>query len=138
MVHIPNINVKKPDFLKTKFEVEFLSMALACGGILVLMVALPYVSAHYGIGRLYSFMVIILSVCLIIGGMTLSHFLSKERTCAKKVYENIFSQGFCEAKKLFGKVFLSKKRFVLKEKQKSLIRNFSFIKKEKEGRKDEI
>jgi uncharacterized membrane protein len=138
MVSIPNINVKKPDFLKTEFEIEFVSMALACGGILVLMVALPYVSAHYGTDRLYSFMAIILSVCFIIGGMTLSHFLSKERTCAKKVYENIFSQGFCEAKKLFGKAFLSKKRFVLKEKQKSLIRNFSFIKKQKEGRKDEI
>ena len=32
------------------------------------------------------------------------HFLSKERTCAKKDYS-------------FGKAFLSKKRFVLKEKQ---------------------
>ena len=138
MVSISNINVKKPDFLKTEFEIEFLSMALGCVGILALTVALPYVSTGYGTDRLYSLMVIILSVCFIIGGMTLSHFLSKERTCAKKVYENIFSQGFCEAKKLFGKAFLSKKRFVLKEKQKSLIRNFSFIKKQKEERKDEI
>jgi uncharacterized membrane protein len=138
MIAISNINVKKPDFLKTKFEVEFLTMALACAGILALTVALPYVSTGYGSDRLYSLVIIILSVCFVIGGMTLSHFLSKERTCAKKVYENIFSQGFCKAKKLFGKVFLSKKRFVLKEKQKSLIRNFSFIKKQKEGRKDEI
>ncbi|NQE54751.1 hypothetical protein C5S29_14270 [ANME-1 cluster archaeon GoMg3.2] len=138
MVHIPNINVKKLDFLKTKFEVEFLTMALACAGILALTVALPYVSTGYGTDRLYSLVIIILSVCFVIGGMTLSHFLSKERTCAKKVYKNIFSQGFCEAKKLFGKAFLSKKRFVLKEKQKSLIRNFSFIKKQKGGRKDEI
>jgi len=33
------------------------------------------------------------------------HFLSKERTCAKKEYVS------------FGKAFLPKKRFVLKEKQ---------------------
>jgi uncharacterized membrane protein len=138
MIAISNAKVKKPDFLKTKFEVEFLTMALACAGILVLTVALPYVSQHYGTDRLYSLVMIMLSVCFIIGGMTLSHFLSKERTCAKKVYENIFSQGFCEAKKLFGKVFLSKKRFVLKEKQKSFFKKKALSKEQKEGRKDEI
>ena len=140
MVSISNIGVKKPYFLKTKFEPEFLTMALACAGILVLTVALPYVSTRYGIDRLYSLVIIILSVCFIIGGMTLSHFLSKERTCAKK--ETLFAKqkAFMEKcyRSSFGKAFLSKKRFVLNEKQKSSIRNFSFIKKQKEGRKDEI
>ena len=75
MVSISNIKVKKPDFLKTKFEVEFLTMVLACAGILVLTVALPYVSTGYGVDRLYSLVVIILSVCFVIGGITLSKHL---------------------------------------------------------------
>ena len=40
------------------------------------------------------------------GKVLMEHFLSKERTCAKKDYNS------------FGKAFLSKKRFVLKEKTK--------------------
>jgi len=48
------------------------------------------------------------------------HFLSKERTCAKK--ETLFAsqKAFTENcyRSSFGKAFLSKKRFVLKEKQK--------------------
>jgi uncharacterized membrane protein len=139
MIDISNVKHKKPDFLKTEFEMEYLVMALACAGLLVIMVALPYVSKGYGIDRMYAMMLVILSVCFIIGGMTLSkyfsffikYFLSKERTCAKKE---------CNS---FGNAFLSKKRFVLKEKQKSLSKSFSFkkkllLKKQKKGRKDEI
>ena len=76
MVVVSNINLKKPDFLKTKFEMEYLMMALVCSGLLVVMVALPFVSVGYGIQRLYSLMMVILSVCFIIGGMTLSKNLS--------------------------------------------------------------
>jgi uncharacterized membrane protein len=68
---------------------------------------------------LYAVTITILSVFFVIGGIMLSklfffftkHFLSKERTCAKKD---------CNS---FGKAFLSKKRFVLKEKQKSSTKN---------------
>jgi hypothetical protein len=46
------------------------------------------------------------------------HFLSEERTCAKK--ETLFAsqKSFTEKcyRSSFGKAFLSKKRFVLKEK----------------------
>jgi uncharacterized membrane protein len=130
MVSISNVKHKKPGFLKTKFEVEYLVMALGCAGLLVIMVALPYVSVGYGIQRLYSLVLIILSVCFVMGGMTLSHFLSKERTCAKKetlfakqkaFMENnsFFSQAFF-LRKVVGKAFLSKKRFVLKEKNNVL------------------
>ena len=89
MVAISNVKLKKPDFLKTKFEMEYLVMALACAGLLVIMVALPYVSTGYGIQRLYSLVLVILSVCFVMGGMALSHFLSKERTCTKK--ETLFA-----------------------------------------------
>ena len=115
----PELNFKKPDFLKEKFEATYFMIALACAGLLVAFVALPFVSTGYGIDRLYAVAITILSVFFVIGGITLSkhfffftkHFLSKERTCAKKD---------CNS---FGKAFLSKKRFVLKEKQKSSTKN---------------
>jgi len=44
------------------------------------------------------------------------HFLSKERTCAKKEYVS------------FGKAFLPKKRFVLKEKIIVSLVKLSFLK----------
>ena len=72
MVVISNINLKKPDFLKTKFEMEYLVMALVSSGLLVAMVVLPHVSVGYGIQRVYSLAIVILSVCFFIGGMTLS------------------------------------------------------------------
>jgi uncharacterized membrane protein len=138
MVSISNVKHKKPDFLKTKFEMEYLAMALGCAGLLVIMVALPYVSVGYGMQRLYSLVLIILSVCFVMGGMTLSHFLSKERTWAKK--ETLFAKqkAFMEnnsffspaffLRKVVGKAFLSKKMFVLKEKNKgSQVRAYLII-----------
>jgi uncharacterized membrane protein len=89
MILISNVKHKKPDFLKTKFEMVYLIIVLMCAGLLVIMVALPYISIGYDIWRLYSLVLIILSVCFVIGGITLSHFLSKERTCAKK--ETLFA-----------------------------------------------
>ena len=134
MVSIANVNQKKHDFLKSKFELEYLAIALMCAGLLVIIIVVPYLSVGYDIWRLYALVLTILSVCFIIGGITLSHFLSKERTCAKK--ETLFAKqkAFMEKcyRNSFGKAFLSKKRFVLKEKQKSL------IKKQKEERKGEI
>ena len=115
MILISEVKRKKPDFLKTKFEMEYFMIVLACAGLVVIMVALPYISIGYDIWRLYSVVTVILSVCFVMGGITLSHFfffikhfLSKERTCAKKE---------CNS---FGKAFLSKKRFVLKEKNNVL------------------
>ena len=145
MIAISDVKLEKRDFLKTKFEMEYLAIVLMCAGLLVIMVALPHVSVGYEIWRLYSLAIVILSVCFVIGGMTLSHFLSKERTCAKK--ETLFAKqkAFTEKcyRSSFGKAFLSKKRFVLKEKQKSLIKIFSLkkkalLKKQKEGRKEGI
>ena len=74
MIVISNVKLKKPDFLKTKFEMEYLAMALACAGLLVIMVALPFVSKGYYIHRLYLLMIIILSVCFIMGSMTLAKY----------------------------------------------------------------
>lgn len=75
MVSISSMTTGKPDFLKTKFEAEFLAMALACAGILILMVVLPFVSTIYGIDRLYSVVIIILSVCFVVGSVVVSKYL---------------------------------------------------------------
>ena len=76
MVVISNVNLKKPDFLKIKFEMEYLVMVLICAGLLVIMIALPFVSVGYDIWRLYSLVIVILSICFVIGGIILSKNLS--------------------------------------------------------------
>ena len=114
----PELNLKKSGFLKDKFEVAYFVIALACVGLLVVMIALPFVAVGYDMFRLYAVAITILSVFFVIGGMMIAkylnkafavlrvwgkvlmeHFLSKERTCAKKG---------CNS---FDKSFLSKKRF---------------------------
>ena len=86
IIDTSNVKLKEPDFLKTEFEMEYLVMALACGGLLAITVVLPYISKYYGIHRLYSLLLIILSVCLVIGGITLSKhfFFWQKKTCAKR------------------------------------------------------
>ena len=68
----PELNFKRPEFLKDKFEVTYFMIALLCAGLLIAMVALPFVSKGYGIQRLYATAITILSVFFVIGGITLS------------------------------------------------------------------
>jgi uncharacterized membrane protein len=100
------LNFKKPDFLKDKFEVEYFIIALTCSGLLVAIVVLPYISSHYGMDRLYTLAITILSVFFVIGGIVLSKNLS-----------------------------LNLLRKVL---SKTLRRKKTLLKKQKDGRKDEI
>jgi len=72
VVDIRGARLRKPDFLKTRFEVGYLTMALACSGLLMAIVLLPYLSIGYDICRLYSLVVVVLSVCFVIGGIVLS------------------------------------------------------------------
>ena len=58
----PELNFKKQEFLKEKFEVGYFVIALACSGLLVAMVAFPFISTGYGIQRLYATAITILSV----------------------------------------------------------------------------
>jgi uncharacterized membrane protein len=73
----PELDFKKPDFLKEKFEVGYFVIALACSGLLVAMVALPFISAGYGIQRLYATAITILSVFFVIGGIMIAKYLNK-------------------------------------------------------------
>ena len=68
----PELKFKKPEFLKDKFEVEYFLITLACSGLLVVMIALPFVAIGYSLERLYTVAIIILSVFFVIGGVTLS------------------------------------------------------------------
>jgi len=71
----PELNFKKPDFLRDKFEVEYFGIALICSGLLAGMVALPYLSVGYNLDRSYAVAITILSVFFVIGGVTLSRHL---------------------------------------------------------------
>lgn len=75
MVIISKINLKKPDFLKEKFEMDYSAMVMTCSGLLVVMVVVPYVSVGYGIQRVYSLAIVIMSVCFVMGGIILSKHL---------------------------------------------------------------
>jgi uncharacterized membrane protein len=82
----PELNFRKPDFLKNKFEVTYFLIALACSALLVVFIALPFVSTSYSVDRLYAVAITILSVFFVIGGITLSthFFFLKKKTCAKR------------------------------------------------------
>ena len=70
-------NFKKPEFLKDKFEIEYFVIALACVGLLVVMIALPFVSVGYSMDRLYAVAITILSVFFVIGGIIVAKYLNK-------------------------------------------------------------
>ncbi|MFH1031501.1 MAG: DUF2206 domain-containing protein [Chloroflexota bacterium] len=57
------------------FEVEYLSLSIACYLILVATVILPYVSFYYGMARTYFQMIVLLSVFFVIGGIELAGYL---------------------------------------------------------------
>lgn len=72
MVDVRGAQLRKPNFLKTRFEVGYLTMVLACAGLLMAIVLLPYLSVGYDICRLYSLVIVVLSVCFVIGGIVIS------------------------------------------------------------------
>ena len=82
----PELKLKKPDFLKDKFEVGYFVLALACSGLLATVIAVPYITVGYGLDRMYPLAITILSVFFVIGGITLSKhfFFWQKKTCAKR------------------------------------------------------
>ena len=92
----PELKFKKPDFLKEKFEVEYFVIALACAGLLVVVVALPFVAVGYGLDRMYPLAITILSVFFVIGGMMLWKYLNRAfavlRARSKALMEHFLSK----------------------------------------------
>jgi len=113
----PELKFKKTEFLEDKFEITYFMIALACAGLLVAMVALPYVSTSYGIDRLYAVAITILSVFFVIGGIILQkHFFFLQKTLlqAKAFMENSLRRKPVLKEKnncFFGRAFFSKERF---------------------------
>lgn len=66
----------KSQFSDREFEINYLSLAIACFLLMVSMVILPYVSRGYNIHRLNLQMMTILSLCFIFGGMFVSSIFS--------------------------------------------------------------
>ena len=122
----PKFNFKKPDFLKAKFEVGYFVISLACVCLLVTIIAVPFVSQGYGVGRAYPLASTILSIFFVIGGImiakTLSflkqtfkkHFFFSQKTLLlrKSLYGKNASHETGAKRKLwfFGKAFLPKER----------------------------
>ena len=92
----PELNFKKPDFLKEKFEVGYFVIALACAGLLVAVIGLPYIAVGYGLDRMYPLAITILSVFFVIGGITLSNFffLEKRKPVLKEKNNTLFGKSF--------------------------------------------
>jgi uncharacterized membrane protein len=91
------LNFKKPNFLKEKFEVIYFTIALFCSGLLVMVVALPFISVGYSMQRLYAVALTILSVFFVIGGIIIAKTLSLDKNALlkkEKEKENIPQQTF--------------------------------------------
>ncbi len=76
-----DLNLTRMYFLKEKFDVVYFIIALICSGLLVVMIAFPYMSKGYNLDRLYAVAIVTLGTFFVIGGATLSKFL-KFRTYA--------------------------------------------------------
>jgi len=59
-------------FLRARFEIEYLALALAATGLIVACVAVPYFSQAYSLNRTFFFVTTILSVFFVIGTIILS------------------------------------------------------------------
>jgi uncharacterized membrane protein len=103
------LNFKKPDFLKEKFEVGYFVIALACSALLVAFIALPWISTGYGIDRLYAVAITILSVFFVIGGIIVAKYLNQIIVVVRgKVLTNLSFKKKALLKKQKGRQNLGK------------------------------
>lgn len=72
----PELNFKKQYFLKEKFEVCYLLFSFVCLGLLISVVALPYIAVGYGLDRMYPLAITFLSVFFVIGGIIMYTYLN--------------------------------------------------------------
>ena len=60
--------------LKARFEIEYFLIAVACAGLLLAIITLPFISVGYGIQRLYLQAVVISSTFFILGGIIFAKY----------------------------------------------------------------
>lgn len=73
----PELNFKKSNFLREKFEVEYFVISLACAGLLVAMIAFPHTSIGYSMQRLFVVANTILSVFFVIGSIMVAKYSNR-------------------------------------------------------------
>jgi uncharacterized membrane protein len=71
----PEIFIEKSEFLKQKIDVTYSIFSTICVFLLIIMVALPFVSKGYGMERLYEFAITTLSLFFIIGVIILAKYV---------------------------------------------------------------
>lgn len=72
---MPQYQDSSTGFLQSKFEMEYLFLALASSAILITTIALPYISQGYGMARTYSQIAVISSGFFVLGGIMLARAL---------------------------------------------------------------
>ena len=75
MVSVPKSGDAKPDFLYSKFEMEYFILALVCSAILAASVILPYIMRGYSMERAYFQTLVALSPFFVIGGIMVAKWL---------------------------------------------------------------
>jgi uncharacterized membrane protein len=80
---------------KKHFEIEYLSMALISGGILVAFIILPYVSIGYGANRTYQLMLVTLAIAFVIGGEAICKYIRHPQFSLLIITMVLISQFFC-------------------------------------------
>lgn len=75
MVSVPQSDQIKPDFLGSKFEMEYFLLALAGSALLGISVALPLISVFYSMERIFFQMLPVLSPFFVIGGIMAAKWL---------------------------------------------------------------
>ncbi len=75
MITIPKSGDIKPNFLQSKFSIEYFVLAAACSAILVLSVGLPIIAKVASMERIYFHMMTVLSPFFVIGGIMVAKWL---------------------------------------------------------------
>lgn len=75
MMAIPGSVRSKLDFLNTKFEMEFLVLALACSATVVFSTIMPYIDIGYSMERVHFQTLVVLSLFFVIGGILMARLI---------------------------------------------------------------
>jgi uncharacterized membrane protein len=74
-VAIPDPEHIKPNFLYSKFEMEYFMLSLVCSAILVISVVLPHISTGYSMSRIYFQVMVVVAPFFVIGGIMVARWL---------------------------------------------------------------
>jgi uncharacterized membrane protein len=75
LVAIPDQEPIKPNFIYSKFEMEYFVLSLVCCAILVISVVMPYISIGYSMTRIYFQVMAVLAPFFVIGGIMVARWL---------------------------------------------------------------